>query len=36
MVEKIDFVVAWVDGNDPVWRKRKHSTMEQLIPLRKA
>ena len=23
MVEKIDFVVAWVDGNDPVWRKKK-------------
>ena len=23
MVEKIDFVVAWVDGNDPVWREKK-------------
>lgn len=23
MVEKIDFVVAWVDGNDLVWREKK-------------
>lgn len=36
MVEKIDFVVAWVDGNDTVWREKKHSTMEQLQPLRRA
>ena len=21
MEEKIDFVITWVDGNDPVWRK---------------
>jgi len=25
MVEKIDFVVAWVDGNDPVWQEKKSS-----------
>ena len=29
MVEKIDFVVAWVDGNDLVWRERKPNTMAQ-------
>lgn len=23
MIEKIDFVVTWVDGNDPVWRDKK-------------
>ena len=23
-MEKIDFVVAWVDGNDPEWRKEKY------------
>lgn len=22
-VEKIDFVITWVDGNDPVWRKER-------------
>ena len=22
-VEKIDFVIAWVDGNDPEWQARK-------------
>ena len=21
---KIDFVIAWVDGNDPEWRKQKN------------
>lgn len=24
MSNKIDFVIMWVDGNDPVWRKRKN------------
>lgn len=23
-MEKIDFVVTWVDGNDPVWQEEKH------------
>lgn len=23
-MEKIDFVIAWVDGNDPEWRKQKN------------
>ena len=23
MVNKIDFVVTWVDGNDPMWREEK-------------
>ena len=27
---KIDFVVAWVDGNDPEWRKQKAKYCEQL------
>ncbi len=25
MIEKIDFIITWVDGNDPVWQKeRRH------------
>ena len=23
---KIDFVIPWVDGSDPVWRKEKYKT----------
>ena len=23
MKEKIDFVITWVDGNDPMWLKEK-------------
>ncbi len=33
METKIDFVITWVDGNDPVWRqeKREYSEKEGLI-----
>ena len=24
-MNKIDFVVTWVDGNDPVWQEKKSS-----------
>ena len=23
MTDKIDFVITWVDGNDPVWQKER-------------
>ena len=25
MDKKIDFIITWVDGNDPTWRKKKES-----------
>ena len=28
-MEKIDFVLLWVDGNDPVWRKQKNHYLMQ-------
>lgn len=27
MNEKIDFVIMWVDGNDPAWQKQKQETL---------
>ena len=26
--QKIDFVVTWVDGNDPAWQEEKMKTLE--------
>lgn len=28
--EKIDIVYLWVDGNDPVWRQKRQTSLEQL------
>ena len=28
--EKIDIVYLWVDGNDPVWRQKRHTTLSLL------
>ncbi|MHB9781944.1 Stealth CR1 domain-containing protein [Streptococcus sp. 10F2] len=27
--EKIDFVVTWVDGSDPVWLERKKTCLQE-------
>ena len=29
---KIDFVVPWVDGNDPEWRKQKNEYLPGKVP----
>ena len=29
--QKIDFVIAWVDGNDPEWRREKSVTETGII-----
>ena len=35
---KIDFVIPWVDGSDPAWRKEKTNTWEltNRIPVQSA
>lgn len=33
MIEKIDFVVTWVDGNDPVWKKVK-PCLQQIVRIK--
>ena len=30
MSDKIDFVITWVDGNDPEWRMKKESFLPQV------
>lgn len=32
-MNKIDFVVTWVDGNDPVWQEKNQAMMARLILL---
>lgn len=29
--EKIDFVIIWVDGNDPEWQKEKECMIKVMI-----
>lgn len=29
--EKIDFVITWVDGNDPEWQKEKQKNLEKFL-----
>ena len=34
MNEKIDFVITWVDGNDPNWlNERNHYAQEELVEI---
>lgn len=29
--QEIDFVIAWVDGNDPEWRKEKQKYLAEFL-----